>query len=73
MSIPKLKNKVVVHQTFQFSEIILFVDSNGIQTHNHLVHKRTLNHLTSLAKWSSVHLGTKSYFRYGSCFKQGVL
>ena len=37
-------------------------DNNGIQTHNHLVCKRTLNHYTklaSLAKWSSVHLQTK--------------
>ena len=31
-------------------------DSNGIRTHNHLVHKRTLNYL---AKWLSVHLRTK--------------
>ena len=28
-------------------------DSNVIQTHNHLVCKRTLNHLTKLAKWFS--------------------
>ena len=26
-------------------------DSNGIWTRNHLVRKRTLNHLTKLAKW----------------------
>ena len=25
-------------------------DSNGIRTHNHLVHKRTLNYLAKLAK-----------------------
>ena len=31
-------------------------DYNGIRTHNHLVCKRTLNHL---AKWSSVRLQTK--------------
>ena len=37
-------------------------DNNRIRTHNHLVHKQTLNHLaklTSLAKWLSVHLRTK--------------
>ena len=37
-------------------------DSNVIGTHNHLVHKRTLNRLpklASLAKWLSVHLQTK--------------
>ena len=28
-------------------------DSNKIQTHNHLVHKQTLNHLAKLAKWLS--------------------
>ena len=34
-------------------------DCNWIRTHNHLVHKRTLNHLAklaSLAKWLSVRL-----------------
>ena len=34
-------------------------DSNGIQTHNHLVRKRTLNHLAKPAKWLSVPLWTK--------------
>ena len=37
-------------------------DNNRIRTHNHLVHKQTLNHLaklTSLAKWLSAHLWTK--------------
>ena len=29
-------------------------DSNRIQTLNHLVRKRTLNHLAKLAKWLSV-------------------
>ena len=38
-------------------------DCNWTRTHNHLVRKRTFNHLAklaSLAKWSSVRLGTKS-------------
>ena len=26
------------------------IDSNGIRTYNHLVHKRTLNHLAKLTK-----------------------
>ena len=34
-------------------------DCNGTRTHNHLVRKRTLNHLASLAKWLSVRLRTK--------------
>ena len=33
-------------------------DSNGIQTHNHLVRKRTLNHLPKLAFWFSIRLQT---------------
>ena len=35
---------------------------NGIGTHNHLVHKLTINHLaklTSLTKWLNVRLRTK--------------
>ena len=34
-------------------------DCNWTRTHNHVVHKRTLNHLAKLAKWLSVHLWTK--------------
>ena len=37
-------------------------DSNGIRTHNHLVCKRTLNHLASLAKWLSVCLRVKWFW-----------
>ena len=33
--------------------------SNGIRTRNHLICKRILNHLASLAKWLSVRLRTK--------------
>ena len=43
-------------------KIVLLSDSNKIRTHNHLVHKRTLNpvaKLASLAKWFSVRLWTK--------------
>ena len=31
---------------------------NGIRTHNHLVRKRTLNHLAKLAKWLSCVVST---------------
>ena len=41
-------------------------DKNGIRTHNHLVRKRTLNHLAKLAL--KLHLN----FRYDACFEQGV-
>ena len=34
-------------------------DSNEIRTHNHLVRKRTLNHIAKLVKSLSVHLRTK--------------
>ena len=32
-------------------DICSLSDSNGIRTHNHLVHKRTLNYLGKLAVW----------------------
>ena len=36
-------------------------DSNGIRTHNHLVCKRTRNHLAKLAKWLSCVVNTYLY------------
>ena len=36
-------------------------DSNGIRTHNHLVRKRTLNHLAKLAKWFTCFVSTYLY------------
>ena len=36
-------------------------DSNEIRTHNHLVRKRTLNHLTMLVKWLSYVVSTYLY------------
>ena len=36
-------------------------NSNGIRTHNHLVHKRTLNHLAQLLKWLSCVVSTYLY------------
>ena len=62
------------------------IDSNGIPTHNYLVHKWTLNHLAKLAswaKWLNVFLRTKwgcvfesrcfnLNFRCLACFEQGV-
>ena len=44
---------MIIFQIFHYS------DSNGIRTHSHLVCKRTLNHLASLAKWLNVRLQTK--------------
>ena len=49
------------------SKIWSLSDCNWTRTHNHLVHKWTLNHLAKLAKWSSrvlictVHLTVCSY------------
>ena len=40
-------------------------DCNGTRTHNHLVRKRTLNHLAKLAKWLSCVLSTYLYGAYG--------
>ena len=36
-------------------------DCNGTRTHNHLVRKRTLNHLAKLAKWLSCVVSTYLY------------
>ena len=38
-----------------------FWEYNWTQTHNHLVHKRTLNHLAKLAKWLSCVVSTYLY------------
>ena len=56
--------------------------SNSIPTRKHLICKRKLNYLTSLAKWLSVRLLTKWLwvriqllplkFRYSACFKKGI-
>ena len=39
--------------------VYVLSDCNRTRAHNHLVPKRTLNHLASLAKWLSVRLVTK--------------
>ena len=44
-------------------DIWILSDSNRIRTHNHLICKRTLNHLTKLAKWLSCVVTT---FLYGT-------
>ena len=43
-------------------EIWSLSDCNWTRTHNHLVHKRTLNHLTKLAKWLSSVVSTYLYY-----------
>ena len=53
-------------------------DSNGIQTHNHLVRKRTLNHFAKLVEWLTCVVSTYLYviplnFRYRTCFEEAVL
>ena len=52
-------------------------DSSDIQTHNHLVRKRTLNHFVKLAEWLTCVVSTYLYgihlnFRYRACFEEGV-
>ena len=36
-------------------------NSNGIRTHNHLVHKQTLNHLAKIFKWLSCAVSAYQY------------
>ena len=42
-------------------EIWSLSDCNWAGTHNHLVHKQTLNHLAKLAKWLSCVVSTSLY------------
>ena len=53
-------------------------DSSGIQTHNHLVSKRTLNRFAKLAKWLTCTVSAYLYgiplnFRYRVCFEEAIL
>ena len=48
-------------------EIWSLSDCNWTRTQNHLVHKRTLNHLAKLAKWLSVRLWTKWFWVRVQC------
>ena len=59
-------NKTSINRGGSYKDSPKLSDCNGIRTHNHLVRKRTLNHLAKLARCS--HL----IFRYGACFEQGV-
>ena len=43
-------------------------DCNGTRTHNHLVHKRTFNHLSQLAKWLSCLVSTYLYGAFDCLF-----
>ena len=43
-------------------------DCNGTRTHNHLVYKRTLNHLAKLAKWLSCVVSTYLYSAFDCMF-----
>ena len=43
-------------------------DCNGTRTHNHLVRKRTLNHLAQLAKWLSCVVSTYLYGAFDCMF-----
>ena len=46
------------------NKTLLLGDCNWTRTNNHLVHKRTLNHLAKLAKWLSCVLSTFMVYEY---------
>ena len=51
---------LIEHGTYKIKYcIFLLRDKNDIRTYNHLVRKRTLNHLAKLAKSLNVRLRTK--------------
>ena len=43
-------------------------DSNGIRTHNHIVRKPKLNHLTKLTKWLGYVMSTYLYGEFNCMF-----
>ena len=51
-------------------------DSNGIRSHNHLVRRRTLDHLAKLAKWLCCVVSTQLYGAFDcmllSCHVRGL-
>ena len=49
-------------------EIWSLSDCNWTRTHNHLVHKQTLNYLTRLAKWLSCVVSTYLYGAFDCMF-----
>ena len=49
-------------------EIWSLTDCNWTWTHNHLLHKRTLNHLAKLGKWLSCIISTYLYSAFGCMF-----
>ena len=49
-------------------EIWSLSDFNWSRTHNHLVHERTLNHLTKLAKWMNCVVSIYLYVVFGCVF-----
>ena len=84
-SINKINLLTLLTDTIKKSNIACFSDYKGIRTHNHLVCKRTLNHLAKQADWLNcwvlVHelIGWRFEsccshlnFRYRDCFEQKV-
>ena len=56
--------KVTIEENWRSQNFIFQSDSNEIRTHNHLVRKRTLNHLAKLVNWLSCVVNT---YLYGAC------
>ena len=50
------------------SDLWSLSDSNGIRTHNHSVHKRTLNHSAKLVKWLSCIVSNYLYGALTVCY-----
>ena len=56
--------KVTIEKNWRSQNFVFLSDSNEIRTHNHLVRKRTLNHLAKLVNWLSCVVNT---YVYGAC------
>ena len=55
------QSQSTLYSCLNVKELWSLTDCNWTRTQNHLVRKRTLNHLTKLFKWFSVRLRTKCF------------
>ena len=58
---PQFPADLVIFTEEILTENFSFCDSNEIRAYNHLVRKRTLNHLAILTKWLSCVVNTYLY------------
>ena len=73
-----VREMLLSHSAIWQKHLNIICVSNGIQTHNHLGRKWTLNHFAKQAKWLTSVVSTYLYgihlnYRYCACFKEAIL